>query len=189
MGTRITFDQVFKMWIDAEVGQVEGTDILPAAKAKGFNSIVEWRLASALRLGLDKREWTLETIERPNDILPNVIIGPYQGWSLHFENTLTISFAEALHTPSFFDWVKNNERIMNITRHFPSANTFILFRLPGGAFIHIEGGHRMCAAAYMQHVGTPLDFSSRQTLAAITPLAESELSLLQGFLRLGTNRQ
>ena len=72
----LTFDEVFKIWIDAEVGRVEGTDILPVAKAKGFDSIVEWRLASALRLGLDKREWTLETLEHPNDTLPYVIIGP-----------------------------------------------------------------------------------------------------------------
>lgn len=127
MGTRITFDQVFKIWIDAEVGQVEGADILPVAKAKGFNSIVEWRLASALRLGLDKREWTLERIENPNEVLPRVIIGPYQGWSLHFENTLTTSFAEALRISSFFDWVQSNERIMNIAQHFPATNTFILF--------------------------------------------------------------
>lgn len=189
MGTRITFDQVFKIWIDAEVGQVEGTDILPVAKAKGFNSIVEWRLASALRLGLDKREWTLERIENPNEALPRVIIGPYQGWSLHFENTLTTSFAEALRISSFFDWVENNERIMNITQHFPATNTFILFRLPDGTLIHIEGGHRMCSIAYMEHTGRPLDFSSRETLAAITPLAESELPLLYEFLQQGTNKQ
>lgn len=47
----------------------------------------------------------------------------------------------------------------------------------------------MCAVAYMEHMGTPLDFSHRQTEVAITPLAESELPLLQEFLRLGTNKQ
>ena len=185
----LTFDEVFKIWIDAEVGRVEGTDILPVAKAKGFDSIVEWRLASALRLGLDKREWTLETLEHPNDTLPYVIIGPYQGWSVHFENKLRTSFADALRIPAFFDWATNNERIRNIAAHFPTANTFILFRKPDGTLIHIEGGHRMCAVAYMQHTGMPIDFSQYQILAAIAPLTDSELPLLQDFLRLGTNRQ
>ncbi|MBP9686365.1 MAG: hypothetical protein KBD66_01025 [Candidatus Doudnabacteria bacterium] len=185
----LTFDEVFKIWIDAEVGQVERTNILPVAKAKGFDSIVKWRLASALRLGLDKREWTLETLEHPNDTLPHVVIGPYQGWSVHFENTLHTSFAEALRIPTFLGWVTANERIMNITAHFPTTNTFILFRKPDGTLIHIEGGHRMCATAYMQHIRTPINFSNRTTLAAVTHIAESELPLLHEFLKLGTNKQ
>lgn len=185
----LTFDQVFKIWIDAEIGQVEGVDVLPVARSKGFTSITEWRLASALRMKLDAREWMLEEIVDPNETIPNVIIGPYQGWSLHFENKIDTSFASALQNETFVNWVKGNERIMRIADNFPATTTFIVFRKPDGTLIHIEGGHRMCALAYQKHIGAPIDFSNRTVFAAIASLHDSELPLLQEFLRVGTNKQ
>jgi hypothetical protein len=183
---KITFDEVFKIWLDAEVLQIEGRDILLLAQSKGFSSIAEWRLATALRFGLDTKEWSLEAIEQPNQTLPNIIVGPYQGWSQFFDNKLSTTFAQALEIPEFWEWCSTHDRVIPLSESFPLTNTFILLRKPSGELIHIEGGHRICAVAYRNKVGKPIDFGSNMAYAAIAPINEEEIAKLIEFLQAGT---
>jgi hypothetical protein len=186
----MTFDEVFKIWMDSEVGKIEGRDILSTAKAKGFTSIVEWRLATALQLGMDKKSWVMETIYNPNDVLPNIIIGPYQGWSKFFDNKFTITFAQALEIPEFLEWCKTHDRIVPISENFPVPSTIILFRKKNGQLIHIEGGHRICAIAYAKKVNKLINFDNKLPLtAAITEIDDSEINNLIEFLKQGTFKQ
>lgn len=182
---KITFDEVFKIWLDAEVSQIEGRNILDVAKNKGFKSIAEWRLATALRLGMDSKEWTLEVVDNPNEFLPNVIVGPYQGWSVFFENKLDTSFAQALEIPEFLEWCKTHDRIIPISENFPQGTTLILLRKENGDLIHIEGGHRICAVAYAQKIGNPIEFIKPVT-AAIATISNEEIENLISFLKHGT---
>lgn len=183
----ITFDEVFKIWFDSEVMQIEGRNILPVAKSKGFNSIVEWRLATALRLGMDTKEWVLEAIPNPNEIFPNIIIGPYQGWSKFFDNRLQTTFAQALEIPEFLEWCQTHDRIIPISKNFPLPTTVILFRKESGELIHVEGGHRICAVAYRNKINQPINFDGRPSVtAAIAPISNDELDSLIEFLKQGT---
>jgi hypothetical protein len=186
---KLTFDEVFKIWFDAEVTQIEGRDILPVAQSKGFNSIVEWRLSTALRLRMDKKDWELVSVNNPNEILPNIIIGPYQGWSKFFDNKLTTSFAEALEIPEFFEWVSTHDRIIPLSKDFPSPTTIILFQKENGDFICIEGTHRICAVAYKNKVGEPIELNNNSITAAIAQIKDSEIEELVGFLKEGTSKQ
>ena len=186
----ITFDEVFKIWHDAEVGQIEGRDILPVAKSKGFASIAEWRLATALRLEMDKKDWHLEILDDPDTVLPNIIIGPYQGWSKFFDNRITTTFAQALEIPAFLEWCHTHDRVAPLSKNFPLPTTVILFRKPTGELIHVEGGHRICAAAYAKKVGNPIDFNNKPPVtAAIAPISNDEISELIEFLKHGTFKQ
>jgi hypothetical protein len=162
----ISFDHVFIYWILNEIDRLEERDILALAKSKGFNSISEWRLSQALRLGMDLKNWTEIEILNPGEFLPNILIGPFQGWSKFFDNQMNTSFAQALEIPEFFEWCKAHNRIPNIAENFPSVTTFILFRKPDGKFIHIEGGHRACAVAYAQKIGKPVTFGSKSKVTA-----------------------
>ncbi len=189
MNIQIRFDDVFKIWLDAEVGQVEGKDILPTAKSKGYDSISEWRLSSALRLGMDKKTWSLESIVDPNAVLPKIIIGPYQGWSKFFDNKLTTSFESALENKEFFDWCSSHDRIIPLSKNFPLPTTIILFRKENGDLIHIEGGHRICAVAYKKKIGSPIVFDSPDSVtAAIAPIGDGEIENLETFLKIGTSK-
>ena len=121
---QITFDEVFKMWLDAEATPVYGRNLLALARSKGFTSITGWRLDTAKRLGMDQKEWTLEVIENPNDVLPNIIVGPYKGWSTQqgvefFHNQLITTFAQALKIPIFLEWCSKHDRIIQISQNFP----------------------------------------------------------------------
>lgn len=188
--TQITFDQVFKIWLDAEVNRIEGRDLLLVAKAKGFTSIAEWRLSTALRFGMDKKDWTLEVIKNPNAVLPKIIIGPYMGWSKFFENRLNTTFAEALEIPEFFNWCKTHDRVVPLSKKFPLPSSIILFKRPDGRLIHVEGGHRICAAAFAQKLGRPVNFKNRPALtAAIAPVTEREIRQLIAFIKQGTAKQ
>jgi hypothetical protein len=186
----ITFDEVFKIWLDAEVMQIEARDLLPVAKSKGFTSIAEYRLATALRLGMDTNEWTLETIDNPGEVFPNIIIGPYQGWSKFFENRMTTTFAQALEMPAFLEWCHTHDRIVPLSKNFPLPTRVILFRKKTGELVHVEGGHRICAVAYANKLGTPIDFENKPPVsAAIAPIKDEEIPHLIEFLKRGTFKQ
>lgn len=186
---QLTFDEVFNIWLTDEVKQIEGRDILPVAKSKGFNSITEWRLNTALKLGLDKKDWNLETIDNPNQVLPKIIIGPYQGWLKFFEKNLTVTFAQAVDNDEFFKWCQTHDRIIPISENFPLPTTVILFRKENGDLIHIEGGHRICAVAYKQKIGEPINFEGKpEVKAAIAPISDDEIDKLVEFLKQGTNK-
>ncbi len=171
MSKPITFDETFRFWLDNEVDQVEGRDLLPLAQEKGFSSITEWRLSAALRLGLDKLSWSLVTIDNPAATLPDVIVGPYKGWSIQgdtvfFDNQLNTTFAEAMEIPSFFEFCDTHERIQGILKNFPLPTTIILVERPDGRLIHIEGGHRIAAIAYANKIGQPIDFANKPPVSA-----------------------
>lgn len=185
----ITFDDVFLIWLNAEVNQIEGQDILPLAVKKGFTSIAEWRLNTALRLGMDKKAWHIETIEDPATVLPKIIIGPYQGWSQFLSNKLSTSFEQALEISEFFEWCKTHNRIIPISKNFPTGTTIILFRKSNGDLISIEGGHRICAAAFAEKIKEPIDFGSRTVQAAIANVSDEEISNLIDFLKQGVFKQ
>lgn len=186
----VRFDQVFHFWMQSEVNEIEGRDFLPVTKSKGFNSITEWRLSTALRLGMDTKEWSLEPVEDPNEIFPRVIIGPYQGWSTFLERKVATTFAEALEIPQFFEWISSHEKIHQLTQRFPSPSTVILFKKKDGSLIHIEGGHRMCAVAYAQKIGKPIYFPTPSPLtAAVATIEDSEMKKLFLLLKLGTYKQ
>ncbi|HAG27344.1 TPA: hypothetical protein DCG61_01000 [Patescibacteria group bacterium] len=187
---KLTFDEVFKVWLDAEVMAVEGREILSVAKSKGFTSITEWRLNTALRLGMDTKEWVLQKIDNPNETLPNIIIGPYQGWSRFFDNQLNTTFAQAVEIPEFFEWCKTHDRVVPLSQKFPSPTTLILFRKESGEYIHIEGGHRICAVAFAQKLGKPIKFNDNgDVFVAVTEVKDSEVESLKTFLRTGTDKK
>lgn len=184
----ITFDHVFKNWLENELEPSDQRDILALAKSKGFGSITEWRLATALRLGLDKMEWKLETIEDPNQTLPQIIIGPYQGWSKFFDNQINTNFEQALEIPEFFEWCKTHNRISRIATDFPRPTTLILLKTSNGQLIHIEGGHRICAVAYANKIGTPVELKNGDVQAFTAPTTDTEIEGLKEFLKRGTNK-
>ncbi len=181
------FDQVFAIWLINEVGDPNDMNYLPVAMEKGFNSISEWRLATALRQGLDSKIWFLENIENPIELLPKIKVGPYKGWSLFFENKLETSYEEALEIPEFFEWCKEHNRIPNIAEHFPTPTTIILLRKENGDLLHIEGGHRICALAYANKMGIQLP--DIQVNAAIADVSNEDVEKLIQFLHQGTDRQ
>lgn len=183
---QITFDEVMLLWLEAEINQVEGRNILPVAKQKGFSSITEWRLATALRLNLDKKDWILQTLDNPITTLERIIIGPYQGWSKFFNNQLNTSFAQALEIPEFFEWCQTHDRIIPISQNFPQETTIILFKDSQNRLIHIEGGHRVCAAVYAKKIGKPIDFKNRAVRIAVAPISGEEIEVLKKFLIEGT---
>lgn len=198
MSIPLTFDEVFKIWFDNEVTKVEGRDLLPVALGKGFTSIAEWRLANALRFGMDKMQWALEKIDNPGEVLPSVIIGPYRGWSIQkidgkevnfFDNQLSTTFEQALEIPEFFEFCREHDRIIPLSQKFPLPTSIILFRKAGGQLIHVEGGHRMCAVAYAKKIGQPIKFDGQPPVsAAVASITENQFESLRQMAKQGTEK-
>jgi hypothetical protein len=185
----LTFEEVFNIWMEAEESVIEGRDLLALAQSKGFESISAWRRSIALRLEMDRKEWKLETIKSPNEVLPQILVGPYQGWSRFFDNQLHTSYAQAVAIPEFLEWCHTHDRIIPISQNFPKHTTLILYRKPDGRLIHIEGGHRICAVAYRQELGSPIDFRERSVKAAVAEIDDVEIAKLLKFLEQGTSNQ
>lgn len=187
----LSFDEVFHLWMTEELKPSGKRDVLKfVQKQKGFSSITEWRLATALKLGLDKKQWELVKIKKTNKILPNVIIGPYQGWSKFFDNKITTTFANALKIPEFLEWCETHDRLKGMIKNFPKNSTIILFQKPNGEYIHIEGGHRICALALQIAMGEPIKFNKDEYMhAVIAQISTSEIAKLKQFLKSGTNNK
>jgi hypothetical protein len=183
---KITFDQVFLTWLNNENTSVEGRGYLHVAKERGFNSVAEWRLNTALRMKADTKEWYEVAIDNPAKFLPEIIIGPYKGWSIHFDNQLQTSFKQALEMDRFFEWTKDHNRIPDIAKNFPAETTIILYKKPDGKYIHIEGGHRICAYAYAQKIGQPVQ---TKVTALVADITDEGVENLKQFLKQGTDRQ
>lgn len=185
----ITFDEVFKIWLDNEVPIVEGRDLLTfVQQEKGFSSITEWRLATALKLGLDKLSWRLEILPSPEQNLAKIIIGPFKGWSKFFDNKLTTTFDDAMQIPEFLEWCKTHDRVVPLSEKFPHPTSLIVLRKPSGELICIEGGHRACAVAYANKIGNPISFEPTDVTIAVADIDESKISELWGFLEIGTEK-
>jgi len=185
----MTFDEVFKIWLDIEVGRKEGRNILPVAREKGFTSIAEWRLATALRLGMDKKEWQKVTIENPGEELPNIIVGPYTGWQRLLDHSLETTFGQAVEIPEFLEWCKTHDRIVPLAEKFPQETPVILYRRPDGKFIQVEGGHRICAVAYAKKIGKPIRFNPNSITALVAEADQQDLENMRVFLNQGTGKQ
>lgn len=198
---KLTFDQVFSIWMKAEQNQVDGPKYLPVAKARGFNSVTGWRRATATRLGMQNKQWHLEEIKNPEEVIANIIVGPYPGWSLFLKNKLHTTFKKAIELPKFFEWCKSHDRIPFIAEQFPLPTTLILFRRPNGELIHIEGGHRACAFVYAQKIGKPINLKqskekdklgnlkSNKIFAAIADIDENDEKVMLELLEKGTGKQ
>jgi hypothetical protein len=140
-------------------------------------------------MGLDRKSWILQVIPEPGKTLPEIIVGPYKGWSLFFDNQLNTTFAKALEIPEFFQWCKTHDRIIPLSQHFPLPTNLILLRSPEGKLIHIEGGHRICAAAYGQKLGEPIQFdSNRPVSAAVAEVTLEEIQYLINLIPQGTDK-
>ncbi len=187
----LTFDQVFHFWMEEELKPHKNRNVLEfVQKQKGFSSITEWRLNTALKLGLDKFKWNLISIKDPNKILPNVIVGPFKGWSMFFDNELKTSFKELVKIPGAQAWLKTHDRINPIMKNFPKSSTIILLQKPSGDFIHIEGGHRICAISYAQTLGKPISFGKERSIqAAVAKISNFEITKLKKLLKQGTNKK
>jgi hypothetical protein len=189
----VTFDQVFAIWLNNEIYDnslyAGAQRLLALAKGKGYNSIAEWRLATALRLGLDTKQWGLEIIANPAETLPRIVVGPYQGWTKFLDKKVGTTFEEAMNIPDFFSWCQTHDRIGALMEDFPVPTTLILLRLPDGRLIHVEGGHRICAVAYSQKLGKPMQFLDGSVRAAVANASGVELDMMKKFLERGTGRQ
>jgi hypothetical protein len=187
----LTFDEVFHLWMEEELKPSGTRNVLEfVQKQKGFSSITEWRLNTALNLGLDKMKWQLIDIKDPNKTLPQVIVGPYQGWSKFFGNKFNTSFADAIKIPEFFEWCKTHDRINPIMKNFPKNSHIILLQKSNGDYIHIEGGHRICAITFAQALNKPIKFGKDRTIrAAIAKISNSQLAQLRKHLKEGSNKK
>ncbi len=187
---QISFDEVFLLWLKEELKPHKNRNVLDfVKKEKGFSSLTEWRLNTALRLGLDKKSWNLKKISNPFKELPKTLIGPFPGWQKLLPTKLQYTFEEAVKLPSFLEWCKNHNRIQPILKNFPKESTIILLEKEDGRLIHIEGGHRICAIAYANAVNKPINLKHKPVIyAAIAKITNLEFKNLQKFLKVGTNK-
>ena len=188
-GEMLSFEEVFGIWMDNEAVEVPGRNLLKVAQEKGFGTVRDWRMATALRLGMATKQWRIYAVTDPNGFLPNVLMGPYQGWQQYMPNKLTASFADALNVKVFYEWCKTHDRVQPLAKHFPLSTTVILYRLSDNRFLQIEGGHRMCAVAYRVHKGQPIQFPENTVRAAVADITDTEFQQLFVFLRQGTDKQ
>jgi len=87
----LSWDEIFATW-----KQQEGTnpDWQRVAIQNGWGSWDEWRSNSVAHMDAKNRSWTAYEIENPSAYIPQIYIGPYKSWQVHFDTKLEHTFTD-----------------------------------------------------------------------------------------------
>lgn len=159
----VEWEDVFDSWRRDEAVQPGWQE---CAKKKGWPDWESWRLNMAGQLALEKRDWHLFRVFQPMEVLPQMVVGPFQSWQRHLppEKRNKVTFAEYLDIES--SRLVQNHKIMEIIRRFPVRTQLIgLADLDKKRVICLEGTHRSIAVAASRKHGFALPYQLEVRLA------------------------
>jgi len=162
-----------------------------ATKVKGWEGWREWRTFMAEQFGASQRKWAIYQILNPNEFLPKLQVGPFQGPQNAFlkgyqGEPLTGTFEDAARLNGA-ELVKNS-KVSDMIHNFPLETELLGIRFPNGDITCMEGTHRSLATAIAKSIEQPIDFSVRKLTIAITEFTEEERKILSDMLKRGSNK-
>jgi hypothetical protein len=181
----ITWDEVFQRWYEREGTREEWQKF--AQEVKGWPDWKSWRSFSADHFGAKNRSWKLYEIKNPNEVIPKLIIGPWQGWQKHFKEKNVHTFEYLVRNCR--EWVEKNGKVTQIKNSFPEKTEFIgILIKKTDEMILFEGSHRAAAVALAQEIGKPIQFKNGPTIA-ITEVSQEERIAFNKMLDRGTHKK
>lgn len=181
------WNDVFFRW-----KQEEGSDPVWqkfAKEEKGWDSWDEWRGYQANLIGAKEREWSIYEIQKPNETIPEFLLGPYNGWQKHYPleeaHTHTVADLVRDHTA----WVKENVGVQARAAQFPQQAQMIgVYAEDEDRIILYEGHHRAAAIALRVFEGDPIVFETNLTIA-ITNMSSEDVKNFRNTLDVSTHKK
>ena len=179
--------EVFAGWKEREAHNFSWVEC--ATRIKGWPNWESWRVHTALQLHLQDRAWALYEVKDPQVFLPNLLMGPFNGWQKYTEEKNTVSFAELLALPEPQDFFLHHSAVVSLMKQFPAPTELIgLVREDHKKIVCVEGHHRAAAVTLGQILKTPVRLSGSVFIALAT-LAGDETFLLDKTLEQGSSKR
>lgn len=164
---KITWNEVFQTWEHNENGPEHRWDQF-AQEVKGWPNWKAWREYQWALLGLPKREWQVYEIPEPKKLIPEIKLGPTQGWQSNFPESeaLTHTFADVARDKT--KWAQQNNSITEIKSPFTLTQLTGLY-IPEEDVIYLIEGHHRCAKIALQvFLEQPMEFIDNPHIALAT---------------------
>lgn len=181
----ISWTKVFAGWRDREEPNPGWTEL---AHQKGWPNWESWRAFTALQFSATERSWQQLRLDRPNQTIPDWLIGPFPGWQRRCSKQNLTTFAELLSDMVYGEPFRSHAGIEGIRAGLPFSTQYIGFqRADTGQVALIDGHHRACATTLSVLNGAPIDWSGTEVTIALTTLSHQETAELPAILAQGTN--
>lgn len=178
------WQEVFATWQSEEGSDPVWREF--AKKEKGWDSWEAWRQYQFGLYGdVQNWDWELHSIDKPNIVIPQFRIGPYQGWQQHFDQPHIHTFADLAQQAE--DWLRDNVGVQDRLANFPQGTQFIgMYIERNDTIVLMEGHHRSAAVALAVADGDPIQFTE-PPLLALTRYTGDELPMLERALHTPSN--
>lgn len=180
-----TWAEVFEGWRSREANNPGW--VCTATEIKGWPDWESWRKFTASQIGAEKRLWKLHEFTDPMNDIPEMLVGPYQGWQSKLPEKNKYSFEELLDIQENYEFFKKHSGVAALINNFPCPTEFIgLVREDNGKVVCLEGHHRATAVALAKKEGKKID--CKNIRIALTRLPKDECLILDEVLRRGTSK-
>ncbi len=159
-----------------------------ATQIKGWPDWDSWRSFTAEQIDAQNLEWNLFEFEEPMKEIPQMLLGPFQGWQNRMPTPNTGTFADLIDLPSQMKYWSSLEKINSLIENFPQGTQLIgLIREDLNKIICLEGHHRATAITIADRIGQTINFNKppQIALAKITGDIDSKLT---NILERGTSK-
>ena len=148
---RLKWEEVFLFWY---LNEGENPSWQKLAMERGFASWAEWRLCGyADRFDCMNADWGLYQIDKPAEVIAGMYGGPFRTWiEKYYGGEVTKKFVELAEMSE----IVAIPTIQAMKNNFPDSKVITVLTVGGKNFV-IEGMHRSCALALMNHEGRELD--------------------------------
>jgi len=173
-----SWTEVFATWKSQEGSDPIWQEF--ARREKGWDSWEAWRSHASQQWSAASRDWSLYSIENPNESIPDFLLGPFKAWQGHFDEKLVHTFRDLVAKKQ--EWVRENSGIKSRLNKFPADTQLIGVYLPKSDQIMIlEGHHRCSAVALAVASGTPIHFEKAPVIA-LTTIDDTDLALFEKLI-------
>jgi len=179
-----TWPEVFQGWKEREASNPGWINC--ATKIKGWPDWKSWRSFTASQFQADKREWQIFEFTDPLNEIPDMLIGPYQGWQKKLPQKNSLTFKDLLNIKEQYNSFSKNKGVLSIMAGLPFSTAFIgLIRDDLDKLVCLEGHHRATAIALTKKQGKQINFKNNIKIA-LAYLAKDEIDLLDKMLARGS---
>lgn len=182
----ITCEDVFQAWKENEAEDAGW--IHCATVIKGWEDWESWRRNTLTVLGAENMVWKLYTIRNVEEVVPNMLIGPFNGWQARVTRKNKTSFEEMLAVQENFDFYAHHGKVLDIMNHFPEKAWMTgVYVEETDKIVCIEGHHRATAVALAKKQGKKMDIEKGVCIALAT-LPKGQEDVFDRMLEQGTSK-